>query len=54
VLFKHSISTNVGVKYAKHIAHGALMIAAFCLIMPSAALLARHRWLFGAEPKVCW
>jgi hypothetical protein len=29
------------------IAHGALMLAAFALLMPLGALLARHKWLFG-------
>jgi hypothetical protein len=29
------------------IAHGALMLAAFALLMPLGALLARHKWVFG-------
>lgn len=29
------------------IAHGALMAAAFLLLMPAGALLARHKWAFG-------
>jgi hypothetical protein len=28
-------------------AHGALMLAAFALLMPVGALLARHKWLYG-------
>jgi hypothetical protein len=29
------------------VAHGAMMLAAFVLLMPGAALIARHKWLFG-------
>jgi hypothetical protein len=29
------------------VAHGAMMLAAFVLLMPVAALIARHKWLFG-------
>jgi hypothetical protein len=32
---------------ACRIAHGALMLAAFLALMPTAVLLARHKWLFG-------
>lgn len=31
--------------------HGALMMAAFALLLPSGALLARHRWLFGPDAR---
>jgi hypothetical protein len=38
---------------AFRIAHGALMLAAFVLLMPAAVLMARHKWLFGdAEVRV--
>lgn len=33
------------------VAHGVLMLLAFCFMMPSAALLARHKWRF-IDPKV--
>lgn len=29
------------------VAHGVMMLAAFVLLMPAAALIARHKWLFG-------
>lgn len=32
---------------AFRIAHGALMLAAFVLMMPTAVLMARHKWMFG-------
>jgi len=32
---------------AYRIAHGTLMLTAFVLLMPSAVLTARHKWLFG-------
>lgn len=32
---------------AARIAHGALMAAAFLLLIPTAVLLPRHKWLFG-------
>ncbi len=31
------------------IAHGAMMIVAFAILMPLGALLARHKWLFGRK-----
>lgn len=31
------------------IAHGAMMLIAFALLMPAGVLLARHKWLFGDE-----
>lgn len=31
--------------------HGALMLAAFALLLPLGALLARHRWMFGRDPR---
>lgn len=31
--------------------HGALMLTAFALLMPLGALLARHRWVFGRDPR---
>lgn len=52
VLFQHSTNSSPLIKYGKHIAHGVLLLAAFCLIMPTAALLARHKWLFGADVRV--
>lgn len=30
--------------------HGALMIAAFGLLLPAGMLVARHRWMFGRDP----
>lgn len=37
---------------AFRIAHGTLMLAAFVLLMPTAVLMARHKWLFG-DSQVC-
>jgi hypothetical protein len=31
--------------------HGALMMGAFGLLLPVGALLARHRWMFGRDPR---
>ncbi|KAI8472804.1 MAG: hypothetical protein J3K34DRAFT_519505 [Monoraphidium minutum] len=31
--------------------HAALMLAAFALLMPLGLLLARHRWMFGRDPR---
>ena len=31
--------------------HGALMLAAFCVLLPGGALVARHRWMFGRDPR---
>lgn len=33
-------------KYGGQIAHGVFMLLAFCILMPGAALLARHKWWF--------
>ncbi len=35
------------------IAHGTLMIAAFALLLPLGALLARHKWAFGRKQVGC-
>jgi len=32
---------------AYRVAHGVMMLLAFLLLMPSAVLMARHKWLFG-------
>jgi hypothetical protein len=40
-------STTARRQLAYRVAHGVLMLAAFVLLMPAAALLARHKWLFG-------
>jgi hypothetical protein len=31
--------------------HGALMMGAFGLLLPMGALVARHRWMFGRDPR---
>jgi hypothetical protein len=35
------------VRYAAQIAHGILMVAACCVLMPAGVVVARHRWLFA-------
>jgi hypothetical protein len=40
------VSSGSGMSAAQ-IAHGALMLVAFCALMPAGMLLARHKWLFG-------
>ncbi|KAF6260840.1 hypothetical protein COO60DRAFT_838197 [Scenedesmus sp. NREL 46B-D3] len=40
------VSSSLG-SSAAQIAHGALMLVAFCALMPAGMLLARHKWLFG-------
>ncbi len=32
---------------ACRVAHGALMLSAFALLLPAGALVARHKWVFG-------
>jgi hypothetical protein len=47
-------SDNAGINLSYPLAiwvHGAFMLAAFILMMPVAALLARHKWLAG-NPQV--
>lgn len=34
------------VRYAAQIAHGTLMVLAFCVFMPAGVVVARHKWLF--------
>jgi hypothetical protein len=51
VLNKHD-ATAVKSKSIMHIAHAAAMIAAFCLFMPLAGLIARHRWMFTPKNEV--
>ncbi|GBF94705.1 hypothetical protein Rsub_07588 [Raphidocelis subcapitata] len=31
--------------------HGALMMTAFALLLPMGALIGRHRWMFGRDPR---
>jgi hypothetical protein len=36
------------------IAHGALMLVAFVVLMPAAVIMARHKWLYGdKEVRPC-
>ena len=35
------------VRYAAQIAHGILMVAAFCVFMPAGIVVARHKWMFA-------
>jgi len=51
-VLNHYDKTAVRPKYIAHIAHGAAMAAAFCLLMPAAGLLARHRWIFTPADEV--
>jgi len=41
-----------GDSWAWQTVHASLMMAAFCLFMPLAVLLARHKYLFGHNNKV--
>ncbi|WIA14655.1 hypothetical protein OEZ85_003157 [Tetradesmus obliquus] len=44
---KYSDVSSASGNSAAQIAHGALMLVAFCALMPAGMLLARHKWLFG-------
>lgn len=51
MLGKHDATDNKP-NIIMHIAHGAAMIGAFCLMMPLAGLIARHRWVFAPANEV--
>ncbi|WIA34838.1 hypothetical protein OEZ86_013136 [Tetradesmus obliquus] len=44
---KYSDVSSSSGNSAAQIAHGVLMLVAFCALMPAGMLLARHKWLFG-------
>jgi hypothetical protein len=44
---KYSDVSSASGNSAAQVAHGALMLVAFCVLMPAGMLLARHKWLFG-------
>lgn len=49
-----SIADDSATNNAYRAAHGALMLTAFVLLMPSAVLMARHKWLFGDRKVWSW
>lgn len=42
-----SVDAAIAKAQRARFAHGAMMIAAFALLMPLGVLLARHKWVFG-------